>query len=705
MSFLNPAVLFGLIATAIPIALHFLNLRKLKRIEFSTLSFLKELQKTKIRKIKLKQWLLLILRTLIIILLVLAFARPTVKNITMGGSSTAKTTAVVIIDNTFSMSVVTEKGSFLNHAKQIAKSLLNNFQEGDEIALIPLADVSNESLKPTTNFALVKKSIDNISVSDVSETLNSAMVKAAQIIYQSKNFNKEIYILTDLQKNRIYNSPKDLFSLAGMLNEKVRLYLFDMHDKQATNIGIDDLVSLNQIFEKDKTVGFAAKVKNYSDHPISNSVVSLSINGKKNAQQALNLAAGESKEISFETTLSDTGLVQVSADLEDDDILQDNKKSFSVYVPDRISLLLLYDNKDDVKFLKYALQDPAGKLRITESGLSQLSSINLKNYDAVFVVGSERNSNWPNLEQFINNGGKIVLMPGSSSTLNDFSTLCRAVGVPAPASVIGKQNSSQSFSQIDKIDFQNPVLSDLFENKNNQNIESPEIYFYFKLAAGAQGKSIISMLDNSSFLSEQKHGRGKIFLFNSAPVLSCNDFPMKGSFAPLMNKLLLSCASKMKENESYLAGQELSADISNRLLSQVKVIAPNGVSEIINTDSLPNKNYLAYSKTNTTGTYKFYSGDKLLDYFSVNHDPRESVTERASDGEYDDYLKQISFEGKSIKLKSDEDFSKAIYESRFGTELWKYFLIIVLLLAIAESIVARSSKKEVYPNPSQREGH
>jgi hypothetical protein len=55
MTFLNPLVLIGLIAASIPLILHLLNLRKLKTVDFSTLKFLKELQKTKIKKLKLKQ--------------------------------------------------------------------------------------------------------------------------------------------------------------------------------------------------------------------------------------------------------------------------------------------------------------------------------------------------------------------------------------------------------------------------------------------------------------------------------------------------------------------------------------------------------------------------------------------------------------------------------------------------------------------------
>ena len=137
MTFLNPAILFGLVAASIPVIIHFLNLKKLKKIEFSTLNFLKELQKNKIRKIKFKQWLLLALRVMIIIFIVAAFARPTLEGVSIGGTtSAAKTTAVFILDDTFSMSVVDQDGSYFNQAKQTIKNLLSNFEEGDECGLI-----------------------------------------------------------------------------------------------------------------------------------------------------------------------------------------------------------------------------------------------------------------------------------------------------------------------------------------------------------------------------------------------------------------------------------------------------------------------------------------------------------------------------------------------------------------------------------------
>src|SRR3989449_10329845 len=104
MVFLNPLVLLGLAAAAIPLILHLLNLRKLRTIEFSTLTFLKELQQTKIRRLKLRQLLLLIVRTLLVVLIILAFARPALRGTILGGiGSEAPSSIVFILDDSFSM--------------------------------------------------------------------------------------------------------------------------------------------------------------------------------------------------------------------------------------------------------------------------------------------------------------------------------------------------------------------------------------------------------------------------------------------------------------------------------------------------------------------------------------------------------------------------------------------------------------------------
>jgi hypothetical protein len=84
-----------------------------------------------------------------------------------------------------------------------------------------------------------------------------------------------------------------------------------------------------------------------------------------------------------------------------------------------------------------------------------------------------------------------------------------------------------------------------------------------------------------------------------------------------------------------------------------------------------------------------------LTEFSVNVDPHESVIKYLSNSEFEEYLKKINFKGKFINVGKNEDPAKVILKSRFGSELWRYFLFIVLILALIEMAVARNTKKEL----------
>ena len=131
----------------------------------------------KIRKIKLKQWLLLALRVLIVLCIVTAFARPTLVGVSIGGTtSAAKTSAVFILDDTFSMSVIDQNGSYLNQAKETIKELLNQFEEGDEVGLILVSHKTDE-VEMTSNIGKFKENIDDINVSFASGKLNNTIVK------------------------------------------------------------------------------------------------------------------------------------------------------------------------------------------------------------------------------------------------------------------------------------------------------------------------------------------------------------------------------------------------------------------------------------------------------------------------------------------------------------------------------------------------
>jgi uncharacterized membrane protein len=696
MTFLNPAILIGLSAATIPVIIHMLNLRKLKKIEFSTLIFLKELQKNKIRRVKLKQWLLLALRVLIILLIVTAFARPTLEGVSIGGTtSAAKTTALFILDDSFSMSVVDQNGSYINQAEQTIKELLINLEEGDEAGLILVSGDTDGEVPVTTNINFVAEKLKSINVSNASGTINSALIKTSNLILKSNNFNKEIYLLSDFQKNRIA-VKQNLTKLDKTLNEQVKLYSFDYSGKEVHNIGISKLMVITKIFEINKPISFEATITNYSNRTVSNLVVSLFVGGKRSAQKSIDLLSNETKIVQLEATTNEIGFVDVIVEIEDDEVNVDNKRFSSIFIPEKVSVLLLYEIFNDLRFVKLALQSAAtnGNIELDEKPLNKINMIKMNNYDVVMIIGSKGIDGSTEVRKFLTDGGGVILFPSSIPDLKGFQQIFRLLNLPKVKDLIFNSEQLNKTVDFEKVDYDHLLLQNIFRDEQKKEIESPTIQNYYKISPMGKGKSIISLLDGSSFLSEYDFKRGKIFIFNVSPVLEWSDFPVKSIFAPLIYKSVVYLSAEDRSEAEYITGEPLNINISRRTLPVIKVVHPDRSEELINLNG-SNSVFLNYGKTYLSGNYKIYSGADLLETISVNTDPIESNINYISDDEFEDYLKEINYKGSHIKIPKGEDPVKLILQARFGSELWRYFLMAAFLLAIIEMTIARSAKKEL----------
>ena len=696
MTFLNPAVLFGLFAASIPVLIHLFNLRKLKKIEFSTLAFLKELQKNRIRKIKLKQWLLLALRVLIILLLVLAFARPTLEGVAIGGTtSAAQTTAVFILDDTFSMSIVDADGSYLNQAKQSIQELVRNLQEGDEVALILVSGGGRDDIKPSTNLSEFINMVDEIEPSFSSGYLHEAIVEAANILAESKNFNKEIYIFSDFQSSRI-SEKGSLSDLSQLLGEKVKIYSFNYSGKEIYNIGVDDIKIETQIFEKNKPVIFNASVTNYSTREVNNAVVSLFVNKERTAQKSVTLEPGQSSVITMEALIKEAGYNSVFVEIEDDEIMQDNKRYTTLFIPDKIPIIIFYDDEKDVRFIELALQSSSNRetFEISKRNLSQLASVNLGQFDVVFIVGSENLNSPERLRALVENGGGLFLFPGSETSEESFQKLLNSFDLPSSHGSFGEAGDRSNVVNFDNVEFNHPVFQNIFTEGIKRNIESPDINHHFKITPEGKGITIISLMNGSSFLSEFKLSKGKVFLCNTSPVLSWSDFPVKGIFPALINKSVFYLASKSGTQEKFFAGDAVDINIANKSISQINIKRPAGTEEFINPDDVFG-NYFTYRNTNATGIFKVFSNEQLIDEIPVNHDPLESVTSSFSNEEFEDYLAHVNFKGTYISIDKSENPVEVVLQARFGSELWKLFILAAIITALIEMLVARNIKKEI----------
>lgn len=681
MVLLNPTVLLGLLAASIPVILHFLNLRRIKKIEFSTLAFLKELQKSKIRKIKIKQLLLLLIRILIIIFLVLAFARPTLESTTISGiGSEAKTTAIFIVDNSFSMSVLDEKGSFLNQSKQIVNNLLSSFERGNEVHLITTSDKESK-LFPSQQI------VNGISNSFVTIPFSKSLKKASQIISESKNLNKEVYIFSDFQNSSFFENDS---TNAKFDFSNTKFYLFRYKNESVNNLASTNLKINNQIFEVNKEIAFTSEITNFSNSSINNHLNSLYFNGKRVAQKSISADGNQTKITDFQASIDKSGIIEIESKLGDDAIKYDNSFYNFIVIPDKINLLLV-SKESELLFVKTAINSSErASIEINSITPNELKNTNLENFTSVIIAGTIESSFFSKIKNYVSNGGNVILFPAKSGNFKEQNGLLSALNMSV-ISNISESNNQTSINSFGKIDLSHPIFNGIF-TKNDEEIESPTFYRYLKYTTSKNGRSIIELQDNSVFLSEFKLDKGKILFFNISPNLEWSNFPFKNIFAPLINRSISYLSTNVLDEKPNFAGSDLSINIAKRKSNQIKIIRPDKTEEIVNVDS-EKSNFINYSNTNLVGIYKFFSNNTLLDIKAVNFNNIESNLESIPTETFE---KLINGESNSfLNIASTDSYKTKIANSRYGSELWQLFLIIALILALLEMYISRSSKKDL----------
>ena len=126
LSFLNAGILIAGLAAIIPLLIHLFAKQKPKKIYFSSLLFIKKSLKERNKSIKIKNILLIIIRTLIILLSILAIARPALKIPILKNKQAHHDTAVaIILDNSLSMDYLTDTETEFQKAKSTIQKINN----------------------------------------------------------------------------------------------------------------------------------------------------------------------------------------------------------------------------------------------------------------------------------------------------------------------------------------------------------------------------------------------------------------------------------------------------------------------------------------------------------------------------------------------------------------------------------------------------
>jgi hypothetical protein len=359
MTFLNPLVLWGLAAISIPILIHIFNLKRTKKIEFSTLMFLKEIQQSKYKKIKLKQLLILLCRIAFIIFLVIMAAKPFDKGFLGSPGDKVKSSVLLILDDSFSMQARDKNGNDLDNAKKKIAETLDALGDDDEIFFTTVSAINRSSSSiPVKDLNKLKDTLSQMKTSEISRDLNEVMYFAENILNSASHTHKEIYLFTDGQRSFVTNEI-----IAGSRfkdNENVHMNFILTGTRDANNISIDTLNTVSKIFERSRPVKIKALINNHNNFNAANKSVILTI-GSYKEEKVIDVPANSITEAEFIVKPENTGFTSgsielVQSDISDDEISGDNRQYFSFFVPKEVNVLIASGSPLDAEYIKLVLR-------------------------------------------------------------------------------------------------------------------------------------------------------------------------------------------------------------------------------------------------------------------------------------------------------------------------------------------------------------
>lgn len=696
MNFLNPLFLFGLIAATIPILIHLLNLRKLKNIEFSSLKFLKELQKSKIRKLKIKQILLLALRTLIIIFLVLAFSRPIIEGSIPGFETYAKSSIAILIDNSVSMDISDEFGNRFNQARKAAEKIIQTMKESDEAIIIEMADPTNSSQKYfNNNKELLKKYLSEIRITNRPASLDNSLRVAVKQLLQAKNFSKEIFIISDAQKNVFASDDTILVN-----NKNIGTYFIPIGANSKTdfeNLSCDSIEIATKFYQIGKTIELNAIIRNHSEKDVKGALISLLFNNQKVAQKTFDIQAKSTKTIPIGAPIQTSGAISATVELENDAFLADNRRYFGFIVPQKPNVAI-FGEPDNNFFLRalFSTEDAQNNVSSNYFRINEIDRLDLTKFQCLIINNSNiSENNKQRIKEYLNNGGAAIFFPDDTPS-EVYKSLLQDIGVSVGNIISFSEKNPAGFTNLDS---KHAIFDGMFQQTNNTfNIGQIESAKIFKLLPAKSGIPIIETNDGY-FLAENQFGEGKIIYFSISPILNWSNFPLTTLFPALIFRSVFYLSSTITLGNMIDVGSNQSLIIPKKYAANgnFKIVDPSGNELITQLPILPTGAILSTTDWNELGVYKVKnSQNDFVAVVCVNIPKNESYLDKFDKNELQDKLKRRMDIDKNIFVLDDfEKLSLELKRARIGTELWSIMLILAILCAIAEMIVQKTSKKDL----------
>ncbi len=422
----------GLVAAAAPVIIHLLNRRRFRVMEWAAMQFLLDAVQRNRKMIQLRDWILLVLRTLAILLFGMALARPYLSDSATTAKPNQPMHAVLVIDNSMSMGYQKLDRSLLDESKTKAKKFIEDLPEGSAVSVIPLCGaVEGYSREAFRSKQDAKDAIESVRVMDrTGNALEGADLALQACKRLPEMATKRIVFLGDQQS---INWPAA--SLAPQLKELSEIQVASIPADEVENTWVESFTLQDGIADTETPATFAVAIRHEGPSARSDVQVTLNIDGADVETRTIELEPGQRRELTFSytfTTVADPGkpvFVPVKVTITPPDhIKADDSRYLAVPVVAALPVVFVdqYGSDEDPRRNHYGetrllrrLVAPAqsdsrkAAALIRHVKIDQVDRKMLEDARLVVIAGvASPEAAVPLLREYVNQGGQLLIAAG-----------------------------------------------------------------------------------------------------------------------------------------------------------------------------------------------------------------------------------------------------------------------------------------------------
>ena len=679
MTLLSPSSLIFLSAIGIPIIIHILSRLSIKKVDFSTIRFIKSLENSAIRNVEIKKWILLLLRIGFITALVFMISRPVTKGFMPGWiSAELESRLILVIDNSSSMSGEKKSMTLLESVKKAALSVPQIFNKSTTVnvfqtcppRLLYSGDINDQAMLSVINQIRPTVSYDNLwkAVDSLIGTIN-----AIEPI-------KECIIFSDFQNNVFPSSP---------ILKTWKFYLVNPGEI-INNLSINNLEVVSRIKVPDQLLKLKTNIKNSGNKKVTNTPINLLFGKNRVGQVISEFDKGSNKEFIFQAYPEKKGVLVGSVHLPNDDYINDNTWYITAPILEKISCLMVGSTNEEKAMFELIIDaiDPEKQLINFETRNQPIiNRLFLDDFDILVIHNPEAvtEAAFDEIDIFLQEGGGLIWFSGGMEMDPTYNKYFSSFSFPKAKSLIG---SGSGIFRVNIPDKDDHLLSDISIRKLEN--ELPECYQYIRHSYSNKHSIHLQLNNGDPLLLEFNRGSGNIFYFTSLLDLAWNDIPIRGILVPLMYRLLILGGTDELNTLPVTVGSTkwISLD-QNEVRDQWEVKSPSGEKALIVPDF--SKESIEIKKLDELGVYEIYQNGKHFTSFSTFIHPNESISKKPDSDQISNFLSEESYRW----IKLDNNFIDNFNEIRQGKSLWKIFLLIATIFLLLETWIGRPVIKNV----------